>query len=422
MISIALCVAVLFSVPMTLERVIAVVGSEPVLHSDVISLLIESGIDEETAFEIDQSSPSYQLALEQLIEEKLLVEAARREGIYPAREEIEDAVDDAMTEIRGGFNSEQEFMDFLVSMGMTVSTLRNSYFSMMGDRIASENYVRLKAGSAMATAPADAVSFFIENPETVQEILAPTNLSWIYLPVLPGNTQNAEALLSEVRTLIETGATTFSAAASDYSQDGSASTGGDLGWFSRGDMTSTFEGVAYALEPGEIAGPFLTPFGVHLMKLTDRDEERVRASHIIIIAQLVPADLDNTFQQAEELIAELEAGMDFAEAVNEFSLDPDPANVDGYLGTVNIGAWEGEMRGAVIDLNPGEISQPVAIEQNMAVAIFKTSEDQNIDWTVFTSEELTSMLQSVYWQIYYSGILESLKSDIPVVINISNEN
>lgn len=417
MINIIFCVAVLVLAPMTLDRVIAVVGSEPVLHSDVVSLLIESGIDQDTAYEIEPSSPSYQQAMEQIIEEKLLVEAARREGLFPGRQQIEDAVDEAMDEIRSSFYSEQEFMDYLGSMGTTVAALRDSYSSMVADNIASENYVRIKAGTAMNTMPSDAAAFFNENPEIVLEVLAPANLSWIYLPVLPGDTQEAEALLSEVRVSIETGETTFSAAAAKYSQDGSASTGGDLGWFSRGDMTATFEGVVYSLEPGEIAGPFLTPFGVHLVKLTDRDEERVRASHIIIIAQLTPSDLDLRIQQAEELVADLEAGMDFAQAVSDFSLDPDPDNVDGYLGTVNVGAWEGEMRGTVINLSPGEISRPVVVEQDMAVAIFKTSDNQIIDWEVFSSDELNSMLQSVYWQNYYSGMVESLRSDIPVVVN-----
>ncbi|MCK5787023.1 MAG: peptidylprolyl isomerase [Candidatus Sabulitectum sp.] len=420
--NIVLCVTVLLSVPMTLERVVAVVGSEPVLHSDVVSLLIESGIDQDSAFQYDQHNPSYQLALEQLIEDKLLVEGARREDLYPGREEIEDAVDNALEELKSSFYSQQEFTDYLASVGMTEATLRDSYTSQMGDRIASENYVRVKAGSAMNTMPSDARAFFTQHPETVEEVLAPTNLSWIYLPVLPGDTGEAETLLADVRLAIESGETTFSAAATAYSQDGSASSGGDLDWFGRGDMTATFEGVAYSLEPGEIAGPFLTPFGVHLIKLTDRDDQRVRASHIIIIAQLTSSDLDKTILLAEDLVAEFEAGRSFSEAVVEYSRDPDPAHAGGSLGTVNIGAWEGEMRHAVIDLEPGEISVPVAVEQDMAVAIFRASEEQSIDWEDFSDEELTSMLQSVYWQNYYSGMVESLKADIPVVMNLSDEN
>ncbi|MCK5034913.1 MAG: peptidylprolyl isomerase [Candidatus Sabulitectum sp.] len=418
MINILLCVAVLISAPMTLERVIAVVGSEPVLHSDVVSLLIESGIDQETAYNVDPSSSSYQLAVEQIIEEKLLVEAARREGLYPDRQQIENAVDQAMNDVRSEFSTEGEFMAYLSSLGMTVGDLMDSYSSMMGDKIASENYVRFKAGTIMSSLPSDAAAFLAENQDAVQEVLTPSNISWIYLPVLPSGTEEASETLSEISTGIEAGETTFSAAAATYSQDGSASSGGDLGWFSRGDMTSTFEGVVYSLEPGEIAGPFLTPFGVHLVKLTDRDEDRVRASHIIIIAELEVADLDSTIRRGEEIVSELEAGLDFAAAVDQFSYDPDPDNENGFLGTVNIGAWEGAMRESVIHLNPGEVSEPVAVEQNMAVAIFRMNEDQSINWEAYSAEELNSMVQSVYWQSYYSGMIESLRSDLPIVMNI----
>ncbi len=417
MINILLCVAVLGSSPMTLEKVVAVVGAEPVLHSDVVSLLIESGIDQDTAYESDPSSPAYQLALDQSIEKKLLVEAARREGLYPDNQVIEDAVDVTMEEIRSSFSSEQEFINYLASAGMTPASLRESYFVMLGDDIASENYVRMEAATAMAAMPSNAKTFFIENPEIVEEVLVPTSLSWIYLPVLPGETMAEEALLAEVRDLIETGETTFSAAAATYSQDGTAAMGGDLGWFGRQDMTAVFESVVYSLEPGEIAGPFLTPFGVHLVKLTDRDEEQVRASHIILITELTQEDLDRTMLQAENIVTDLEADLTFADAVNSFSFDPDPDNTGGHLGTVTVGAWEGEMREAVINLSPGQISSPVVVEQNMAVVIFKADDLQVVNWDDFSQEELQSMLQSVHWQNYYSGMIESLRADIPVMVN-----
>ncbi|OPX31380.1 MAG: hypothetical protein B1H09_03045 [Gemmatimonadaceae bacterium 4484_173] len=356
--------------------------------------------------------------MQQLIEEKLLVEAARREGIYPGRQEIEDAVDQAMDDARSGFSSEQEFINYLASAGLTVSSLRDSYTSMMGDKLAGENYVREKAGTAMQAMPSDPVGYFNDNLEVVQEVLAPANISWIYLPVLPGNTSEAETFLSQVRASIEAGEITFSAAAAEYSQDGSAASGGDLGWFGRGDMTAVFEKMAYSLEPGEIGGPFLTPFGVHLIKLTDKNEDQVRASHIIIVSDLRQEDLDRTVAQAESIIAEVNEGADFVEEVRRYSFDPDPGNADGFLGTVNTGVWEGEMRNSVSGLNPGELSQPVVVEQGMAVAVFRMCEDQTVDWNDFSDEELNSMLQSVYWQSYYTSMIESLRSDIPVEINL----
>ncbi|HPF31935.1 MAG TPA: peptidylprolyl isomerase, partial [Candidatus Sabulitectum sp.] len=249
MITAFIAAAVLISEPFTMERVVAVVGSEPVLHSDVVTMLIEEGMDQESAAASEQGSDEYTAALEGLVREKLLVEAARRSGVYPTRDEIEDAVDDAMAQARETFSSEAEFTSYLASMGMSVSSLRASYETIMGDRLAGENYIRTRAGRVMSALPLDPAAYFQEHPESVESVLAPRELSWIYLPVLPGGALDEEVLLSQLKTAIEAGETTFSAAAVQYSQDGSASMGGDLGWFGPGDMTATFETQVYALEP-----------------------------------------------------------------------------------------------------------------------------------------------------------------------------
>ncbi len=409
--------AVLISEPFTMERVVAVVGSEPVLHSDVVTMLIEEGMDQESAAASEQGSDEYTAALEGLVREKLLVEAARRSGVYPTRDEIEDAVDDAMAQARETFSSEAEFTSYLASMGMSVSSLRASYETIMGDRLAGENYIRTRAGRVMSALPLDPAAYFQEHPESVESVLAPRELSWIYLPVLPGGALDEEVLLSQLKTAIEAGETTFSAAAVQYSQDGSASMGGDLGWFGPGDMTATFETQVYALEPGEIAGPFRTPFGIHLVKLTDVDGERVRASHILRMVSPTQADLDSTFARAWNLRELAMSGADFSDLAREYSADPETEATGGYIGTVNTGNWDGALREAVIRLQPGDISEPVALEQGMAVAVFRRDQETGIDWGSFEDDELQAMLQSVVWNSYYDEMVDSLASEIPVRIN-----
>lgn len=414
--------SVLVSQQFTMERVVAVVGSEPVLHSEVITLMIESGIDEQSAVTLDWNSPAYQASMDQVITEKLLVEAARREGVYPPEEEVEFAAQESMEEARSGFSSDRQFTDFLASMGMTPSSLRENYETILGDRIAGENFVRLRAGRIMSSLPLDPESYFRENPETVEEVLAPRVLSWIYIPVIAGDVEEQEALLAQVREQIENGETTFSAAAALHSQDGSASTGGDLGWFAPGDMTATFEMQLRNLQPGDIGGPFSTPFGVHLVKVTDRDGELTRASHILRLAAAEPADLDIALARAYQVIERVQAGEDFAAVAGEVSSDPGTVENGGLLGTVNVGNWEGDLHDLVIALEPGEISQPIPVEQSMAVAVFLRMEQEAADWSEFTDDELTSMLQSVFWNGYYDSMVDSLRNSIPVLVNISDEN
>ena len=64
----------------------------------------------------------------------------------------------------------------------------------------------------------------------------------------------------------------FSALAKEYSDDPSASTGGDLGFFGKGAMTPKFEEAVFALEKNQISGIVETPFGFHIIKKTDEKE------------------------------------------------------------------------------------------------------------------------------------------------------
>ena len=60
----------------------------------------------------------------------------------------------------------------------------------------------------------------------------------------------------------------FSVLAKEYSKDsGSAENGGDLGFFSKGEMVAAFEEIAFTMQPGEISGLVETPFGFHIIKL-----------------------------------------------------------------------------------------------------------------------------------------------------------
>jgi hypothetical protein len=417
--TVLLALCVLSAQFFTVERVVAVVGSEPLLHSQVVTLMIESGVDEDLAATADVSSDIYMAALEQAIDEKLLVEAARRASVYPTREQIEEAVEEAMSQASSSFSSQRDFDAFLASMGMTSRLLRESYSSLMADRLAGENFVRSRASRVMASAPMDPVAYFESNPEAVETVLAPRALAWIYIPVLPGDTGEAHSLMLDIRQSIERGETTFAAAALQYSQDSSADTGGDLGWFGRGDMTATFEKQVYQMQPGEITGPFVSPFGVHLVKINDRDGESVRASHILRLVEITPADIDSALALAERTVADLEAGADFAQMALTRSAHPSTYLTGGMLGIVNVGAWEGDIRSSVIELAPGEFSRPVLIEQSTAVAVFhRVPGVSENDWSSFTANELDSMLQSLFWNTYYDRMVDSLRTEIPVLINI----
>ena len=68
----------------------------------------------------------------------------------------------------------------------------------------------------------------------------------------------------------------FSALALELSQDTSVQrNAGDLGFFSRGTMFPSFEEAAFELQQGEISDLVVTPFGIHIIELTDRKEPEI---------------------------------------------------------------------------------------------------------------------------------------------------
>ncbi len=67
----------------------------------------------------------------------------------------------------------------------------------------------------------------------------------------------------------------FNDAAKQYSEDGTAPRGGELGWFERGKMDKTFEDVAFGLKPGTMSDPFETRFGFHIVYVEGHKAPRV---------------------------------------------------------------------------------------------------------------------------------------------------
>ena len=85
-----------------------------------------------------------------------------------------------------------------------------------------------------------------------------------------------EARAQELATAARDGAD-FAELAREHSDDeGTAELGGDLGLFGRGRMVPEFEGVAFALDVDAISDPVKSPFGFHVIKVTEKQEETVQ--------------------------------------------------------------------------------------------------------------------------------------------------
>ena len=94
-----------------------------------------------------------------------------------------------------------------------------------------------------------------------------------------------------------TGGADFAETAKKYSQDRGGQGGGDLGYFSRGQMVKAFDEAAFSLEQGKLSAPVQSEFGWHVIKVEDKRNRQPPAFEEVkdqITASLVQNKLQAT--------------------------------------------------------------------------------------------------------------------------------
>ena len=256
-----------------------------------------------------------QQVLDQLVTAELLAQAAEKQGIVPANEEILEILsknpdfqqDGAFTEARykqvlqeyyrksaAEYEGElrrrmaaQKLLE-LVASGAVVAEdeVRSRYFREANQ--ANATYVRflptMYAASLASPKPAELAAFQKEHAKeiadyyqanqflyrTPERVRARHILIKVDQDAAPEQKQAARERLEKIRQEIE-GGKDFASAATEYSEDpGSKTSGGDLGFNERSNWVPEFAKAAFALQPGQISQPVETQFGVHLIKVEER--------------------------------------------------------------------------------------------------------------------------------------------------------
>lgn len=209
-------------------------------------------------------------ATNNLINRTLLAEAVKEEGIDVTSEEV----DTRMADLEMAAGGTDAFEERLSVMGVTRAQLRDEIE--LGVKI--EKLMDEKTGDSNEPNETDMRAFYDENPDQFEKP-EQVHASHILFMVEENATDEVKAEkhkeAEEVLAQIKSGGD-FSALATAHSDCPSASKGGDLGYFSRGQMVPPFEEVAFAMMPGEISDIVETRFGYHIIKVLDKtDAEKV---------------------------------------------------------------------------------------------------------------------------------------------------
>lgn len=364
--------------PDRLDGIAAVVNDDVILQSDVeeqLVLFLQRSNARPDSMLVDTLRRQI---LDQLIDEKLIVAEAKRQGITVAAAEVDKQVDQAVKDTRTRIGSEAAFREQLAREGMTEEKLRQKYHNDLERQMLAQR-LRDRQLPRSPVAAAEAEAFFKANPDKFPRAPAQLRLSVIQLPVTADSVTDAKAkaTLLAARKRIVAGEK-FAKVAEQVSEDtGTAQSGGDLGFFTKGTMEPEFERVAFSIKLNTLSPPLRTPYGWHLIEVLERDTVKTvggrrdsldrsgaplleaHGRHIMIRVLLTQQDSDRAKALAEKIRDQAARGADFATLVKRYS-KYDAADPSGDVGYVAVSTLQDNIRLGLDSLKVGEISEPLA--------------------------------------------------------------
>ena len=248
-----------------IDRVVAIVGNEVILWSDVLE---EINVLRAQGRELPNDSTA-QMAMareiiDRLVETELLVQRATLDSVQVEDAELAPAVEQRMRQVRGQFQTEEQFRDLLRRSGFGSQEeyrrwlLDEQRRNQLQDRLIQ----KLRQEGKLPPAPVsedEVQRFFEANKGQVPRLPATVTFRQVVLPVKPSPTARdearakAESLYAEIRRGGD-----FEQIAKRESMDpATRETGGDLGWRRRGGgsegLVPEFEYVIFRMGPGRRA-------------------------------------------------------------------------------------------------------------------------------------------------------------------------
>jgi peptidyl-prolyl cis-trans isomerase SurA len=277
------------SVP--LDRIIAVVGDQPITQYDLQERMI--AMRQQPGVRPPTTEAEFNLlakdVVNQLIDEEALIQKAQQLKVEVLDHELNPTVDRQMRDIRGRFSSDAEFRAELVKAGLgspeeyrrflTEQMRRGELQRRLIDKLRMEGKI-----PPVNVTQSEVEEAFNRTRSTLPR--RPATVTFRQIVVAPAPREfakaaaraRAESLLVEIK-----GGSDFERVAKRESADSaSREQGGDLGWNRRGRMVPEFERWMFGLRPGDISPIVETAHGYHIIRVDRVQPGEVKARHILI--------------------------------------------------------------------------------------------------------------------------------------------
>ena len=182
-----------------------------------------------------------------------------------------------------------------------------------------------------------------------------------------GDDPEARQRLASIRDSIESGAASFAEMARTHSDDDSASEGGDLGWFGRGQMVEAFEEAAFNAEPGALVGPVKSNFGYHLIRVEQKADRAVQFADLAYDLRPSQATLTDKENTLEDLVYFADEGEGFESEAQRMGLNLQTVEVEAEQSSIPGIGQSAQLTRFLETAEEGDISEIAELNDRFAV-------------------------------------------------------
>ena len=343
--------------PQVIDRIVAIVGKEPIMLSD-----LNAQIELYTfTNRVDPVTPGLkEQVLDAMINEKLILSKALDDTtLSVSEEEVSAELDGQIAQRVQQFGSEKRVEE---AFGMPISKLKREYRDGMKKQILAAKWWEAKK-AAITASRREVEEFYTQFKDSLPHV--PDELELYHIFMVPKISQTNKNILKAVAESILDSVKhggDFAGFAKSYSDDpGTKNSGGDLGFVRRGEFFTEFEEAVFNLKPQQYSGVIETPIGYHVIQLLVRRGEQVHPRHILFKFKHDASENDSTIVFLKALRDSALHGANFSDLAKRCSEDKESASLGGLLGILPISQFDKSVGDAVKDLKIGDITDPVEV-------------------------------------------------------------
>ncbi|MCR5423732.1 MAG: peptidylprolyl isomerase [Bacteroidales bacterium] len=311
----ALCNTAKSQHEVVVDQVVAVVGKNIIKLSDIENSYIQIRRQQGYA---NAKENRCQL-LEGMLLSKLLVHKGEIDSVEVSDDEVEQQVQYYLKNYIRQYGSKEAMYQ---ATGHTYDDLHDIYFDLLKDKLLSQR-VEYNLTEHVKVTPGEVTAYYNQIPkDSLPEMSDEYEFSEIVLnpSITEAERERVRFELAQLRERILKGER-FDMLATLYSEDPvSAKKGGELGFFTRGDMVGEFEAAAFALKPGEVSPIIETNYGFHIIQLIERRGNSINARHILLAPKVSSSDMLKARMLLDSIANQIRLGnITFEDAARQFS-------------------------------------------------------------------------------------------------------